>query len=208
MKAKDLRGVDVDNVQVKVIINELNKLRAEIIDMKIELEMLKADMKIIAQFNNKAELKAVGDDSFNKGKKIDIADVKEEKKKKIKIVELEEKKALEDIPKQVKKKIVEDTQGLSKKVNSANIEFKIVNKKFRKELREELQRVINSEIRYETWLKMGVDNLSSYDGTYRFLAPNSFTKGIIEARYKDIVHEGLIKVFDDVTNLEIISLEE
>lgn len=178
----------MESVQVKVIIDEINKLRAEVIDMKMELEMLKADIRAINEMNKKeVALRVVGQGESAEGHAI------------IEVIENKEK---------IKKQNDFKVKKIDIKEKKHESEFRNINRNLKNAFSKKLKKVVNSEIRYDTWLKMGVENLTGRDGIYRFLAPNDFTKGIIESRYKEIVEKALKEVFKEIKGLEIIVQEQ
>ncbi|MGL5634170.1 MAG: hypothetical protein ACRDDL_03770 [Sarcina sp.] len=190
--------------EIKVLIDEISKLRSEIIEMKIEIEGLKADIAAIGSVNKEvSELKVAsnGEDittskfTIIKNKPATIKVTNENLKSNKKTDENLEKKTESHIKKSVKSNEIKN----SKK----EVEVKI-DRKDKKIFKDKLKQLMNSEVRYETWLRIGVDNLTKNEnGTYRFPTANDFTRGIVELRYKDMVLNVLKEVFKDVSNLEI-----
>lgn len=190
------------SVEVKVIVAEINKLRIEIIDMKIELEMLKADIKAINEINKEeVKLRVVGEMNITEG--CNIIKTIENKKNNIE----NEGKKNSKIANHSKIKKIEPKEIKENKQDKEIVEFKNINRNLKNAFSKKLKKVINSEIRYDTWLKMGVENLTTRDDVYRFLAPNDFTKGIIESRYREIVEKALKEIFKEVKILEIVVQE-
>lgn len=196
--------------EIKVLIDEISKLRSEIIEMKIEIEGLKADIAAIGNINREvSELKVASNGEDIKAGKFTIiknkpATVKITNENKIldnnlrnskKIDESLTKKAEDQIKKSVKSNEIKN----SKKV----VEVKI-DRKDKKIFKDKLKDLMNSEVRYETWLRIGVDNLSkNEEGVYTFPTANDFTRGIVEIRYKEMVFNVLQEVFKDVRDVKI-----
>ncbi|WP_297521671.1 hypothetical protein [uncultured Clostridium sp.] len=195
------------NPEIKVLIEEISKLRSELIEMKIEIESLKADISVIGEINKvNSNLKVVGENTGRtnnkftliKNKKIDS----EEKKKKVDELSTKEfiKLSNENIKSTISKAKVE-------KERISEDDFKI-DKKDMKNFREKLKDIMKSEVRYDTWLKTGVENLSKISKThFKFPAANDFTRGIVEVRYKDMVLEVLKAVFPEAKSIEIVAID-
>lgn len=201
------------NPEIKVLIEEISKLRSEIIEMKIEIEGLKADITAIGEVNKGSSgLKVVGENSvlpsgkFTLIKNKKISKQTKEKQKNI------EKKVFANNDKVVVTKAEKDLKDVVKEIEIP--ETKIINsdelkidKKDIKVFRQKLKEIMKSEVRYDTWLKTGVENLSRTTKTdFVFPAANDFTRGIVEVRYKELVLEVLKDVFKTVNSVKIIAL--
>lgn len=201
------------NPEIKVLIEEISKLRSEIIEMKIEIEGLKADITAIGEVNKGSSgLKVVGENSvlpsgkFTLIKNKKISKQTKEKQKNVekkvfanndKVVVTKAEKALKDVVKEIE---IPET----KIINSDELK---IDKKDIKVFRQKLKEIMKSEVRYDTWLKTGVENLSRTTKTdFVFPAANDFTRGIVEVRYKELVLEVLKDVFKTVNSVKIIAL--
>ncbi|MGL4762975.1 MAG: hypothetical protein ACRC6T_13940 [Sarcina sp.] len=195
------------NPEIKVLIEEISKLRSEMIEMKIEIEGLKADVLAIGELSKvNTSLKVVGENSIYPSGKLTLI-----KSKKI-INEKNKVKESEVIKKQSNKKItkkISDTEQIEEKKltleRKKSKEDLKIDKKDIKLFREKLKDIMKSEVRYDTWLKTGVENLTrTSKSDFEFPAANDFTRGIVEVRYKEMVLEVLKAIFGNVTSVKIV----
>ncbi|MGL4451811.1 MAG: hypothetical protein ACRCTZ_11535 [Sarcina sp.] len=202
------------NPEIKVLIEEISKLKSEIIEMKIEIESLKADIVAIGEVNKvSSELKVVGENSaISNGKFTLIKNQKINKQSNDKEEQVEKKKGFDKTEKkdlvkteEIQKEIVTEVEANEiEKSSSENLK---IDKNDIKIFRQKLKDVMKSEVRYDTWLKTGVENLSRTTKTdFVFPAANDFTRGIVEVRYKELVLEVLKAIFKNVTSVKIIAL--
>lgn len=182
----------MENPEIKVLIDEISKLKSEIIELRIELEGLKA----VSTVTNKKNLNSIINEN-----PIDSSKLKERKNKgslNKKNTNLKNKSINE---KEISNEITDENQ------ENANNNYKIAEKD-KKVFKDILKKTINSEVRYDTWLKTGVNNLSIIkQGEFVFKADNEFTKGILEVRYRDLVEEALKAVFEEFISVKFISIE-
>lgn len=178
------------NPEIKVLIEEISKLRSEIIEMKIEIEGLKADIVAIGAVNKvDSELKVVGENSGGVNGKITLL----KSKKSNKVVKRENNR--NDKVKIEIEEVISNQEDLR------------IDKKDIKVFREKLKAIMKSEVRYDTWLKTGVENLSrTSKNDFVFPAANDFTRGIVEVRYKQLVLDVLKDVFKDVNSVKIVDI--
>ncbi|MGL4742490.1 MAG: hypothetical protein ACRC41_17145 [Sarcina sp.] len=199
--------------EIKVLIDEISKLRSEIIEMKIEIEGLKADIAAIGSINKEvSELKVAsnGEDistnkfTIIKNKPATIKVNKVTNENKILDENLKTgKKVDKNLEKKADNQIKQSVKSNEIRNNIQEIEVKI-DRKDKKIFKDKLKHIMNSEVRYETWLRIGVDNLAkTKSGVYTFPTANDFTRGIVELRYKDMVFNVLQEVFKDVTDIKI-----
>lgn len=211
----------MENPEIKVLIDEISKLRGELIELKIEVEGLKVDVAAIKQVNKNSLVSVVGEpsnSSNNSFKVIKNNSSKNDKKSK----QLQKNKKshcekefidLKDNEKVLLEKNVieddvefQDSQLDFNKVKEID-KFEIKQKE-RKIFRDKLKNTINSEVRYDTWLKTGVNNLSyNKNGEFMFPADNDFTRGILEVRYREMVETALKEVFKNVKNVKFVALD-
>lgn len=201
------------NPEIKVLIEEISKLRSEIIEMKIEIEGLKADITAIGEVNKGSSgLKVVGENSVLPSGKFTLIKNKKISKQTKEKQKNTEKKVFANNDKVVVTKAEKDLKDVVKEIEIP--ETKIINsdelkidKKDIKVFRQKLKEIMKSEVRYDTWLKTGVENLSRTTKTdFVFPAANDFTRGIVEVRYKELVLEVLKDVFKTVNSVKIIAL--
>ena len=191
------------NPEIKVLIEEISKLRSEIIEMKIEIEGLKADIAAIGEVNKASSgLKVVGENSVGSNGKLTLIKSKKsgkavnEKNNQDNNLKVE----IEQTPKNIQKEI-------DKKENDINLDDLKIDKKDVKVFREKLKSIMKSQVRYDTWLKTGVENLSKTSkNDFVFPTANDFTRGIVEVRYKELVLEVLKDVFKDVNSVKIVEI--
>ena len=191
------------NPEIKVLIEEISKLRSEIIEMKIEIEGLKADIAAIGEVNKASSgLKVVGENSVGSNGKLTLIKSKKsgkavnEKNNQDNNLKVE----IEQTPKNIQKE-------RDKKENDINVDDLKIDKKDVKVFREKLKSIMKSQVRYDTWLKTGVENLSKTSkNDFVFPTANDFTRGIVEVRYKELVLEVLKDVFKDVNSVKIVEI--
>lgn len=209
------RGVDeLENPEIKVLIAEIAKLRGEIIEMKMEIEGLKADVLAIGSLN-RVSTKKVLEENSQVGNSFRLIKTKKQSTGKSNEKQIANKvnTEIEIQNNSANEEKVAKTKQVNHRVNKikdvTNVESIKIEKSERKLLKEKLQTVINSDLRYDTWLKMGVNNLSHLsNGDYIFPAPNDFTRGILEVRYREMVEAALREVFTDVKDLKFIVVDE
>ena len=187
------------NPEIKVLIEEISKLRSEIIEMRIEIEGLKADIVAIGAVNKVgSELKVVGENSVGANGKITLI----KNKKSNKVVKRENNR-----DNKLKIEIEQSPQNIEIEEDINNQEDLRIDKKDIKVFREKLKAIMKSEVRYDTWLKTGVENLSrTSKNDFVFPAANDFTRGIVEVRYKELVLDVLKDVFKDVNSVKIVDI--
>ncbi|MGL4990135.1 MAG: hypothetical protein ACRC57_03055 [Sarcina sp.] len=193
--------LELENPEIKVLIDEISKLKSEIIELRIELEGLKAESAVTNKKNEKNLNSIINKNPINSSK------FKEKKNKDTlnkKNTHLKNKNVNEE--KEISEKEI-SSEELNENKKTINHNYK-VDEKDKKNFKDILKKTINSEVRYDTWLKTGVNNLSIIkQGEFVFKADNEFTKGILEVRYRDLVEEALKAVFEEFISVEFISIE-
>ncbi|WP_297436594.1 hypothetical protein [uncultured Clostridium sp.] len=216
----------MDNPEIKVLIDEIAKLRSELIEMKMEIAGLKADVLAIGSLNRKVITNTSNEISNERNNSFRLIrnkiDAVEETKEIIeeKTVEYTQERKNELIDKiedkqnkknsKVKKPKIENKKEKTKNESKSKFicELKI-DKNHIRILRDKLKEILKSDLRYDTWLKIGVNNLSrTNNDEYIFPAANDFTRGILEVRYRDMIEDTLKEVFSDVKEVKFVALDE
>ena len=214
----------MDNPEIKVLIDEIAKLRSELIEMKMEIAGLKADVLAIGSLNRKVITKTSNEILNERNNSFRLirnkTDVAQENKEIIEeeTVEYTQERKNELIDKiedkQNKKNVkVEKSKSENKKEKPENKSKFICELKIDKNdiriLRDKLKEILKSDLRYDTWLKIGVNNLSrTNNDEYIFPAANDFTRGILEVRYRDMIEDTIKEVFSDVKEVKFVALDE
>lgn len=204
----------MESPQIKVLIDEITKLRSEMIELRMEVEGLKADVAAIGNLNKSDLACVVGENSSISSSSLKI--IKNKASKSEKYINNEEHKKMNSTTNTKNEELIVDEKILEKNIDSKEISKKEelediievkIDKKDRNAFRDKLKNTINSEVRYDTWLKTGVNNLSCEgNGNFIFPADNDFTRGILEVRYRDMVENALKDIFKKVSSVKFISL--